>query len=127
MSLRHLVVIIVNDLALPAVARNADRTDLVIMADTQMNTSGAGRFGKTVVGVILMIREVVLPVLNQGRRHRLCTDVHKPPLIQLIILQLHIARIERIQNILSPRHKKPDNGAFFIRNSRKNRRRIRAS
>ena len=108
---------LVDNLCLPAEARHADGTDLVDVLHTQMDTARADGFTQAIVGVILMVREIFLPAADEGRRNRLCADVHQSPLIQLVIFYFKIAAVERIQDILCPRHKQPDNRALFLGHS----------
>ena len=53
------------DLQLPAEAGDTYCADLMNVAETQMDASGACGFGKTIVRIILVIREVILPVADQ--------------------------------------------------------------
>ena len=58
-ALLNLIAVLVDDLTLPAVARNSDGTYLVCILKSEVNAARAGRLGKTVVGVVLVIREVI--------------------------------------------------------------------
>ena len=60
-----------------------------------------------------MRREVGLPAADERRRHRLRADVHQPPLRQLVVLDFEVAAVERVQNVLRPRHEQPDNRTFL--------------
>ena len=115
LSLRHRIVILVHDLALPAEARDADGADLADVLDAEVHAAGAGGLGETVVRVVLVVREVLQPVPDEARRHRLRADVHEAPLAQAVVLQIQLSGIQRRQDILGPRHQEPDDGAAFIR------------
>ena len=106
--------VLIDHLDLPAVARNTDGSHLVDVLDPQMDTSRSQGFGQTVVGVIVVVREVFLPAADHGRRYRLCTDVHQPPLVEFEILQVEITSIQGIQDILSPGHQQPYDGALLL-------------
>ena len=84
---------------------------------TEVYAARAGRLGKTVVGVVLMLGEVFLPVTDQRRRYGLCADVHESPLIELIIGKLDFSAVKGIKDILSPRYQKPYDGALLVGNS----------
>ena len=79
-----------------------------------MHAAGAGRFGEAVVCVVLMLREIILPVPDQGGRNRLGADMHQPPLIQFIVGNLQLAPVEGIQDILRPRNQQPHDRALLI-------------
>ena len=104
----------VHNLHLPAVAGHADRADFIDVADPQMDAAGPGRFGKAVVGVVLVVREPLLPAFNQGRGDRLGADVHQPPLGKLVILQPDFPTVDGVEDVLGPGNQQPDNGTFLL-------------
>ena len=79
-----------------------------------MDAAGADGFAQAVVGVVLMMREIFHPAVNQAGRHWLRADVHEPPLIQKIIVQIDPPGLDCIQQILRPGHEQPYNGTFFL-------------
>ena len=80
-----------------------------------MDAAGPGRFAQSVIGVVLHFGEIPFPVFYQSGRHRLRPDMHQPPAGQVIIRQFQFAFIQRYQDILRPRHQKPDNRpSFFV-------------
>ena len=116
-TLLHILPVLIRYPAFPPVARNADRADLMKIVQTQMHAAGAGRFRQSIVGVIKMVREIILPVADQGRWNRLCADVHQPPLIQPVIAEPDVSPVERIQDILRPRNQQPYDGALLVGDS----------
>ena len=58
------IAVFIHNAALPLVAGNTDRAHLVGILDAQMYTAGSEGLGEAVVGVILMMREVLKPVLD---------------------------------------------------------------
>ena len=55
---------LVDDLAFPHVAGLSDGAYLVDILNAEVYAAGAEGLGQAVVGVVLMIREVVQPVLD---------------------------------------------------------------
>ena len=91
-----------------------------------MHAAGSDGLAQAVVGVILVVRELLLPALDERRRHRLCADVHQPPLGQLILIHIHGAGIDGIQDILGPGHQQPDDGALLLGDCSENHLRLRS-
>ena len=114
LALLDRIAFFIDDLGFPAITGFADGTDFVNVFNAQMYAAGSDGLGKAVVGIILMIREVILPVFDQTLGNRLGTDVHQPPLIQLVILQLQLAVIDGQKKILCPRNQQPYDGAFLL-------------
>ena len=63
-SLLDRIAVFIHNAALPLVAGNTDRAHLVGILDAQMYTAGSEGLGETVVGVVLMVREIFKPVLD---------------------------------------------------------------
>ena len=53
-------------------------------------------------------------MLDEGRWNRLCTDVHEPPLVKLVILRFKLAAIELQEDVLGPWDEKPDDGSTLF-------------
>ena len=51
--------------------------------------------------------------MDQALGHRLGTDVHQPPLVQLVVAQFQFAAVQCGQDILCPRHQQPYDRALF--------------
>ena len=111
---KHRAAALVNDPGLPAVARLADRADLVDVFNAKVNASGADRLGKTVVCVIFVVREVLLPTLDEARGDGLRADVHQPPLVELVFIKIDLAAVDGVKNVLRPRNEQPNNGAMLL-------------
>ena len=105
---------LVHDAGLPHIAGLADGAHLVDVFHAQMDTAGADGFGKTVVGVVLVMGEDLPPPSHQAGRNGLRADVHQTPLIQIIVIQVHLAGLDGVQQILCPGHQQPDDGALFL-------------
>ena len=73
--------ILIEDPALPSVSRDTDRADMLHIFDSEMNTPWPDRLGQTVIGIILVVREILQPAADKRLRYRLGTDVHQTPLI----------------------------------------------
>ena len=58
------IAVFVDYAALPFVAGDSDRADLVDILDTEVDAAGSKRLGQAVVGVVLVIWEVFHPVLD---------------------------------------------------------------
>ncbi len=82
---------------------------------SQVNTPGADRLAQTIVGIIEMMREILLPAPDQAGRNRLCAYMHQSPLGKIIILKPHLSAFDSIQQILRPRDQKPYNGNLLFR------------
>ena len=46
--------------------------------------------------------------------------MHQAPLVKLIVLEFDRAVVDRVEDVLGPGYKEPDNGAVFFGNSIKN-------
>ena len=114
LALGHGLALLVHDLHLPAVSRNADGTHLVDVIHPQVDTARAGGLGQAVVGIVFVMGEILHPVLDKGGRDRLGADVHQPPLAELVVLQLQVAPVQRGQDILTPGHQQPHDGAPLL-------------
>ena len=106
---------LVHDLDLPAVAGHADGAHLMYVLHTQMDAARAGGLGQAVVGVVFMVGEIVQPMLDERGGHGLGTDVHEPPLGQLIVFQLQLSPVQGRQNVLCPGHQQPHDGTVLLR------------
>ena len=99
--------VFIDNAAFPSVSRDADGPNLIDIFNAQMDTAGSEGFGQAVVCVVFVVREIFQPVLDHGGRNRLCADMHKTPLIQLVILKLDLTAVNRIQDILRPWDEEP--------------------
>ena len=79
-----------------------------------MDAAGAEGFAQAVVGVILMMREMLLPAGDQTRRDGLRADVHQPPLVKHVVLFFELTALQLDQDILRPGDKEPYDGALFL-------------
>ena len=111
---RDLGAILAHDPAAPAVTGHADRAHVVDVLQAEVHAARTDGFAQTVVRVVLVIREILLPTVNQTLRNRLCADVHQPPLRKLVVLQMDSAIVQCLQNVQCPRHQQPDNGAVSL-------------
>ena len=114
LALCNILPCFVDNARLPLIARLADCADFVDISTPQMDAARADRFGQTIVGVVLMVRENLEPAMNHALRHRLRADVHQPPLVEHVMAQVDAAGLDCLQDILAPRHEQPDDGAFFF-------------
>ena len=85
-----------------------------INANPQVDAAGADGFAEAVIGVILVMGEIFHPPLDEHGRHRLGADVHEPPLIQLVVLQLHVPAVQSVQDVLGPGDQQPHDGALLL-------------
>ena len=111
---RDIRAVIIEDAGLPAVARHADGADLADVLHAEMDAAGAEGFAQAVVGIVLVMREMLLPAGDQARRDRLRTDVHQPPLVKHIVLFFKPAALQVDQDVLRPGNQQPHDGAFFL-------------
>ena len=81
----------------------------------EVYAAGADGLGKTVVRVVLMMREYFFPAFDQGRRNGLRADVHEPPLVEAVVLELDVPAVNGVENVLRPRHEQPDDRRLFLR------------
>ena len=72
-ALRYGVTMFIYNLCFPAVARNTDGTYLVDVVHAEVYATRSDGFGKTVVGVILVVREQLFPT---GDKTRLRSRIH---------------------------------------------------
>ena len=113
----YFIAFFINNANFPAVTGNTNGTNFVIISNTKVYTSWTNRFRKTIVCIIIMMWEIFFPVFNQFFRNRLSSNVHKSPLIKMIIFNIYIAFFKSNKNILSPGNQKPYNSTFFFTNS----------
>ena len=90
---------IVADLGDPAIARHADGTHMVDVLDAQVHAAGTGGLRQTVVGVVLMRREYLLPAPDEALRNGLSADVHEAPLVELVIRGIDRALLDGEQDV----------------------------
>ena len=86
----------IGDHDFPAVACFTDGADLVDIFYAEMYGAGADGFRKTVVGIVLMVREYGDPSTDERGRNGLSTDVHKTPLVKLVVTKLDIASVDGV-------------------------------
>ena len=120
LAVGHVVALLVYDAGFPAETGFADGAHLVDVLHAQMDRAGADGFRKAVVGVVLVMGEQLHPTVNHAGRHRLGADVHEPPLVQHVVVGVNAARFDGFQQVLTPGHQKPDDGAFFLGNGPEN-------
>ena len=81
----------------------------------QVDAAGADGLAQTVVGVVLVVGKYLLPAVDQAGGHGLGPDVHQPPLVQQIAVQIGPAGLNGVQQVLAPGHQQPHDGAFLLR------------
>jgi len=99
---------------LPLVSGLADRAHLGDVFNAEVNTAGPDRFRKAVVGIVVVVRKMPLPALDQAGGNRLSADVHQFPLAEGVIFEPDVAAFDAVQNVLRPRHQKPDVGDALL-------------
>ena len=99
---------------MPAKTGFADGADFVDVFHAEVNASWSDGLRKTVVCIIIMMREDLFPAFDQAWRYRLRADVHESPLIQFILRELDFPAVDGIQDVLRPRNQKPYDGAAFL-------------
>ena len=109
-----LISVFVYDLDFPAISGDSDSADLMNVLNAKMDTARADGFAQTIIGVILMIREITLPTLDQGGGDGLSADMHQAPLIQRVVGKIDLAAFDGVQNILGPGDQQPDDGAALF-------------
>src|SRR5699024_7394081 len=114
-ALLDFIALLIHDLDFPAVSWHPDSADLADVFHPEVHTARSDRFAEPVVGIIFMVREELLPGLDQAFWHWLRADVHEPPLRKLIVAQIHLTAIDGIEDVLSPWHEQPDDGATLFR------------
>ena len=50
---------------------------------------------------------MLFPPLDQARRNGLCSDMHQSPLGKFILRDIDLAAVDRVEDVLCPRHQKP--------------------
>ena len=86
---------------------------MVDVLHAQVHAARARGLGQAVVGVVLVMREDGLPLLDEALGNRLGADVHEAPLVELVILKLDGALLDGKEDVLGPRHKQPHDGAVL--------------
>ena len=104
----------VDDFHFPAVARDSDGAHLADVFHPQMHRAGPDGFAQTVVGIVLVIREVLQPPVDQALGHGLGADMHQPPLGQFIVPDVQLPAVQGGQDILGPGNQQPYDGAVFL-------------
>ena len=102
-----------DDLHFPTVTGNADGTDFIHVFHPKVYRTGTDGFGKTVVGIVLLVGENFQPTADQRLRNGLCPDVHQSPAGEVILGQIDFSPLDGVENVLGPGHQKPDDGALF--------------
>ena len=92
-----------------------------------MHTAGADGLAEAVVCVVFVVREVFEPALDEAGRDRLRADVHEPPLVEQIVIEIDAPGFNGVQDILRPWNQQPDDGAFFFCDCTKNPLRLYAA
>ena len=87
---------------------------MVDVLDAEVHRARSDGFAEAVVGVVVVLREDGLPALDEAGRHGLRADVHQAPLVELVVLQLHVAAFDGVQDVLRPRHEQPHHGAVLL-------------
>ena len=87
---------------------------MVDVLDSEVHGTRSDGFAEAVVGVVVVLREDGLPALDEAGRDRLRADVHQTPLVELVVLQLDVAAVDGVQDVLRPRHEQPDDRAVFL-------------
>ncbi len=80
-----------------------------------MHAARTDRLAKPVVRVVLMMRKHFFPALYQTLRDRLRADVHQSPLGKLVIRKPDVAPVDRVEDVLRPRHQQPHDRAPLFR------------
>ncbi len=114
-TLGDLPALLVYDLCFPVIARLSNGSHFMYIFHAQMHTARPDGLAQPIIGIVLMVRKMLLPTLNQTGRHGLCPDMHQPPLLQQIMFHLHLAGVDGIQKILCPGHQQPHDGTFLLR------------
>ena len=112
----YFIAVFIHNFHLPAVACFSDTADFMYILHTEMYTTRSDRLGKTIVGIVIVMREDFLPMLDKTLWNRLRTDVHQSPLGKFILIQIYFPGLDGFENILCPRYKKPYDRTFFFRN-----------
>ena len=108
------LMLFIDDFRLPAVACDADGADMVDIFNAEMDGARADGFAEAVVRVVVVMREDCLPAFDEAGRHGLGTDVHEPPLVELVVGQFDFAAVDGIENILRPWNEQPDDRALLF-------------
>ena len=110
-ALGYFVSCLVDDLCLPAISRHADRTHMVDVLESQMHAARSCRLGKAVVRVVLVVREDLLPAPDEALRHGLGADMHKPPLVEVIVGERDRPLLDGREDVLCPGNEEPHDRA----------------
>ena len=111
----HLGALLVDDLALPAVAGHADGAHVVDVVHAEVDAARAHGLREAVVGVVLLVGEDRKPALDQALGHGLGADVHEAPLVEAVVGQVHAALLDGDEDVLGPGHEQPHDGAALVR------------
>ena len=106
--------LLVDDLAFPSVAGKTDGAYLMNVLYAQVYAAGTDGLGKTVVSIVLVLGEVLEPSLDKRLGNGLSTDMHKSPLIELVVGELNVSSVQCIEDILSPRYEKPYDSTVLV-------------
>ncbi len=68
LAFRRLLALLIHDLRLPVVARLSDGPYLMDIFHSQMDAAWPYRFAQAIIGIILMMRKMLLPALDQTGR-----------------------------------------------------------
>ena len=110
-----LVAVFVEYLGLPKIARFADSAYLMYVFNPKVYATGTDRLGKTVVGIVVVGGELLFPTLDKRGRNGLSAYVHKSPLRESVVLKLHVAPVDAVENVLNPRNEQPYYRSLFVR------------
>ena len=59
----------------------------------------------TFYALVEEIRELLLPAAHEAGRYGLRADMHEPPLVEAVIVQIDLAVVDGIKDVLRPGHK----------------------
>ncbi len=79
-----------------------------------MHATGANRLAQAVIRIIFVMREIFEPSLDKAGRDGLRADVHEPPLVKQIVIEIDAAGFNGVENVLRPGDEQPDDRAFFL-------------
>ena len=74
--LLYFIALFINNLNFPAITRNTNCTNFVIISNTKVNTSWTNRFRQSIVCIVIVMWEIFFPVFNKLFRNWLSTNVH---------------------------------------------------
>ena len=81
---------------------------------SEVHASGTYALAQPVIRVVIVPRKHFLPPLYEGGRHGLCADMHKPPPRKVVIGEVYLPAVYRVEYVLRPRHEQPDYGHLFL-------------